>query len=169
MKKFTTMFAVMFMAAMAYGQQVVGVPPSISPSRSDSGILSDVLNVPEAMPLGPYDLLQQYECQMTAISNDLGEELLQVLAAVQTGELDPDMADYISEHSYEIAVMQFQLLSVLHADLAKSIADAEKEPDEQTPTNDSSPSGSSTALRRTKAQMEHINRNTSTADQGSAE
>jgi hypothetical protein len=164
MNKFTTMFAVMFMAAIAYGQQVVGVPPGVSPSPSDYGLLSDVLNVPEAMPLGPHDLLQQYESQMAAISNDLGAELLQVLAAVQTGELDPDMADYISEHSYEIAVMQFQLLGVLHADLAKSIADAEKGPDEQTPVNDSSPSGSSTALRRTNAQLEQINRNTSAAD-----
>jgi hypothetical protein len=169
MKMFATMFALTLMSAIAYGQQVTGVPLGASPSPSNSGLLSDVLNVPEAMPLGPRDLLQQYESQMAAISNDLGEELSQVLAAVQTGELDPDMADYISEHNYEIAMMQFQLLSVLHGDLTKSIADEEAEPDQQMPANDSSPSGSSTALRQTKAHVEHINRNTSAADQGSAE
>jgi hypothetical protein len=169
MKKFTTMFAVTLMVALAHGQQVAGVPPGVSPSPSDSTPLNDILSMPQVMPLGPYDLLQGYESQMAEISNNLGEELLQVLIAVQNGELDPDMADYISEHNYEVAIMQFRLLTVFHAVLAKSIADAEKGPNEQTPANGSLPSGSSAALSQTRAQLGHINRNTSAADQGSTQ
>lgn len=169
MKNFTTMFAVIFLAAVAYGQQVAGVPPGVSPSPSDADLITELLNAPQVMPFGPYDLLQQYESQMTAISQGFGEELLQVLVAVQNGELNPDMADYISEHNYQIAMMQFQLLSVLHADLAKSIADAEGEPDQQRPANGASSSNGSTALRLTKTKMGQINRNTSAADQGSGQ
>lgn len=168
MKNFTTVFASILISATAYGQQVTGVPPGVSPSQSDS-TLNDVLNLPQAMPLGPYDLLQEYESQMAAISDNLGEELLKVLVAVQNGELEPDMADYISEHNYELAMMQFRLLTVLHADLAKSITNAGNNPGDRKPANDALPPGSSTALRRAKAQTQHINRNTSAANRGSTQ
>jgi hypothetical protein len=162
MKKFT-MFAVIFAATIAYGQQVAGVPSGVSQSPNDSVLLNDVLNVPSVTPLGPYDLLQQYDSQMMAISQHLGEELLQVLVEVQNDGLDPDTADYVSEHNYELAMMQFQLLSVLHADLAKSIANAEKEPGEQAPTNYALPSDSNAALRQAKTHIGHPNRNISAA------
>ena len=166
MKKLSTMLVMIFLAAVAYGQQIADVPPIAPPAPGDDNLITDVLNAPHVMPLGPYDLLQQYENQMAAISQEFGEELLQVLAEVQNDELDPDMANYISEHNYESAMMQFQLLSILHADLAKSIANAEKESDERIPAKHASPSSSGPDRQQTKTYKGQVSHYASAIDQG---
>jgi hypothetical protein len=147
------MFVMIFVAALGFGQDSKDVRPGVPVLPSDSTVLTDILNAPPVMPVGPEQLLQDYERQMTAISRQLEGALSEVLDGVQSGELDPDAADYISVQSYHAAMMRYELLSVLHADLAKKIADAAEQADadaEDQHAFDPSPSAAA-ALRRARA------------------
>jgi hypothetical protein len=122
----TLMISVMtLVAAIAQGQQVEGVPPGLPTSPKAAVALNEILKATPVMPVGPDQLLQIYERQMTDISRQLGSALTEVLESVRNGDLDPDVADFISKQTYDVAMMRYELLSVLHADLAKKIADSD--------------------------------------------
>ena|SRR5438067_2929078 len=76
--------------------------------------LEEVLNVPSAAPLGPRDLIAEYESGMTDIGNRMSSDLANISQAVQKKELTREQAEDIIEERYQLAMMQFELLSALH-------------------------------------------------------
>jgi len=86
--------------------------------------LQEVMSVPSASPLGPRDVIAQYESGMTDIGNRMASDLASISEAVQKKQLTREQAEDIIGERYQLAMMQFQLLSALHdiavEDLAQS-------------------------------------------------
>lgn len=97
-----------------------------------SNTLEEVLSVPSAAPLGPRDLIAQYESGMSDIGNRMSSDLASISEAVQKKELTGEEAEAIIGERYKLAMMQFQLLSALHdmvvEDLAQSSATTQANP-----------------------------------------
>ena len=84
--------------------------------------LEEVLNTPSAVPRGPRDLIAEYESGMTDIGNRMSSDLANISQAVQNKELSREQAEYIIGERYQLAMMQFQLLSALHDMLVEDLA-----------------------------------------------
>jgi len=103
------------------------------------GGISSVLAVKPEIPLGPNDVLKGYENGMTAIAERISAELASISQAVRLGHITRDQADYLTQQRYQLAVMQYQVLSTLHDSLAHDVARASgpsprSPPDERSPT-----------------------------------
>ena len=84
--------------------------------------LKQVLTAPSATPRGPRDLIAEYESGMTDIGNRMSSDLANISQAVQKKELTREQAEYIIGERYQLAMMQFQLLSALHDILVEDLA-----------------------------------------------
>jgi hypothetical protein len=84
--------------------------------------VTDVLAQDEVIPRGPTDVLNDYENQMTAVSEWLTGQLGAILQAVDRGELTREQGEYFIGERYETATMQFQLMRARYAILAHEIA-----------------------------------------------
>ena len=93
--------------------------------------LTDVLAAPSAAPRGPKDVIDDYETEMAAITERFSSRLATIAASVQDGELTSEEGQKISAEEYEMAQMQFELLStwreMLEQDLARRTPDAERD------------------------------------------
>lgn len=97
-----------------------------------SNALTNVLAAPSAAPRGPQELLQDYETGMTFITQQFSAKIAAIAGAVQRGELSREQGENISAEQYEIAQMQFDLLSALHEMLAQDLARATAAPQSAT-------------------------------------
>lgn len=84
--------------------------------------LADVMAVPEALPRGPKDLLEDYEAEMSAITQRFSATILVIASAVQSGELTSEQGQKISAEQYQTAQMQFELLGAWRAMLEHDLA-----------------------------------------------
>jgi Spy/CpxP family protein refolding chaperone len=101
----------------------VPVPQLIATSEaSTSESLAAVLSIPSPTPRGPKDLLQDYEAGMAAIAQEFSGRLVAIAGAVQRGELSREQGEEISGEQYQLAEMQFGLLSTLRELLAQDLA-----------------------------------------------
>ena len=99
------------------------------------------MSVPSAAPLGPRELIAQYESGMTDIGNRMASDLASISEAVQKKELSREQAEDIIGERYQLAMMQFQLLSALHDIAVENLAQSStaanasptKSPATQTP------------------------------------
>jgi hypothetical protein len=101
--------------------------------------ISSLLEVKAEIPLGPNDVLKGYENGMTAIAERISAELASISQAVRLGHITRDQADYLTQQRYQLAVMQYQVLSTLHDSLAHDMAQASgpsprSPPDERSAT-----------------------------------
>jgi hypothetical protein len=112
------------------------VPPQ------DNAVLTEVLRVEPQLPRGPTDILEDYETEMANITNQMSHELGAICEAIAKGQIPRDQGEYLARERYQIATMQFQLLSALHAILEQSVAQASAP---QT-KDDPSPTGQSLVL-----------------------
>ena len=112
-------------STFASGKQLI--PDSASPPRVKIVVdslpepLRTVLAMPPTLPLGPADLLHGYEDDMRAISARFVNELAVVSKAFTERHMSRDQAEQLSEERYLVAMMQFELLSALHAQLEQEI------------------------------------------------
>jgi hypothetical protein len=109
-----------------------------APQTSGEGI-SSLLAVKPEIPLGPNDVLKGYENGMTAIAERISAELASISQAVRLGHITRDQADYLTQERYQLAVIQYQVLSTLHDSLAHDMAQASSlsprsPPDERSAT-----------------------------------
>jgi Spy/CpxP family protein refolding chaperone len=93
-----------------------------APAASEA--LSNVLAVPSATPRGPQDLLQDYEAGMALITQQFSGKVAAIAGAVQRGELSREQGEDISAEQYQMAQMQFDLLSALREMLDQDLARA---------------------------------------------
>jgi hypothetical protein len=86
--------------------------------------LADVMAAPEALPRGPKEVLEDYETEMSAITQTFSATLLIIAGAVQRGELTSEQGQKLSAEQYQVAQMQFELLgawsSMLEHDLVSA-------------------------------------------------
>ncbi len=99
-------------------------PESILASTSvqSNPVLSDSLK-PE-MPLGPQDILKSYEIAMSLVADKTSADLSVIVQAQRTNQITREQAEYLLQQSYQIAMMQYQVLSALHDVLKHDIDDA---------------------------------------------
>jgi Spy/CpxP family protein refolding chaperone len=90
----------------------------------DNAVLTEVLRVEPQLPRGPNDILEDYEAEMAKITSRMSHELGEICEAMAKGELPSEQGEYLARERYQIATMQFQLLSALHAILEQSVAQA---------------------------------------------
>jgi Spy/CpxP family protein refolding chaperone len=90
----------------------------------DNSVLTEVLTVEPQLPRGPDDILEDYETEMANITSHMSHDLGEICQAIANGELSREQGEYLARERYQIATMQFQLLSALHAILEQSVAQA---------------------------------------------
>ena len=104
-------------------------PPSVklvlSGTRPNGdAIITQLLDVPVEIPLGPIDVLKGYESAMTAIADTTVTALNGISQAVLEGQITSEEAEYLTQERYEVSIMQYHVLSTLHAGLEHDIAQA---------------------------------------------
>jgi hypothetical protein len=106
----------------------LGPPPVqyvlASTQGKTNATISAIVDVRPETPLGPIDVLKGYENAMTAIANRISNELSGISQAVRMGQIIREEAEYLTQQRYQLAVMQYQVLSTLHDSLEHDVAQA---------------------------------------------
>ncbi len=88
---------------------------------SDPSAIAAILATESQVPLGPRDVLRNYEQEMASVSRSTCTELAQIAQAAREGQLSREQAEYLIGERYHLGMMQFQLLSTLHQILEHEI------------------------------------------------
>jgi len=81
-----------------------------------------VLATPVGAPMGPKDLLQEYELEMAAVTQKFSATLEVIAQAVQRGQLTTEQGQELSAEQYHLAKMQFEVLSAWREMLQQDLA-----------------------------------------------
>ncbi len=130
-----------FLAVISY--VAVAQPTRAQPTRKDADIepprletnpvktasqfnqvMADVLAINPEIPLGPLDVLKDYEQGMALVAQNLSAELATILQAQQANQISREQAEFLIQERYQVAMMQHQVLSGLHEALERDIAEA---------------------------------------------
>jgi len=85
---------------------------------------SDLIALKPEMPLGPQDVLKSYEIAMSLVADKTSADLSVIVQAQRTNQITREQAEYLLLQSYQMAMMQYQVLSALHDVLKHDIDDA---------------------------------------------
>src|ERR1700688_3013019 len=100
-------------------------PPRVTIARASSDNAHTpayLLETDPVVPRGPRDVLRDYELEMASIAGRLSVDLGAISNAVRTGQITRERREYFGGQLYDVAMMQFQLFSALHAMLEADIA-----------------------------------------------
>jgi hypothetical protein len=100
----------------------------IAPASSD---LTQILDMHPQIPLGPPDIINDYESAKFSIYQRLSQELTVISKAVAEGQIKREQGEDLSRERYELAMMQFEVLSACEAMLEEDMDHAESEQDHQ--------------------------------------
>jgi ribulose bisphosphate carboxylase small subunit len=87
-------------------------------------VLSDLLALTPETPLGPRDVLKSYEIAMSLVADKTSSDFSVIVQAQQANQITRDQAEYLLQQGYQIAMMQYQVLSALHDVLKHDIDQA---------------------------------------------
>lgn len=93
-------------------------PPHVTMARASADTadrLGNLVVINPVVPRGPRDVLRIYELEMASIAERLSTNLGTISNAVTTGQITREQGEYVSAELYQVAMMQFQLFSALHA------------------------------------------------------
>jgi len=101
-------------------------PESILASTSmHSNLIPPDLTAPKPeRPLGPQDVLKSYEIAMSMVAEKTSADFSVIVQAKQTNQITREQAEYLLQQSYQMAMMQYQVLSALHDVLKHDIDEA---------------------------------------------
>ena len=106
-------------------------PDAPRPERILSGtsmhsdpVLSDLVAIQPEMPLGPQDVLKSYEIAMSLVTDKTSADFSGIVQAQQTNQITREQAEYLLQQRYQMAMMQYQVLSALHDVLKHDIDEA---------------------------------------------
>jgi hypothetical protein len=123
----TLLVATLALSAVAQNKGQPG-PPAFSKITAhlagDAPHIIAILATQPREPLGPSDILKNYEQGMTFISQRTYVELAQIAVAARRGQISRDEAEYLTQESFQLGIIQFQLLNTLHQILEHDIAKA---------------------------------------------
>ncbi len=87
-------------------------------------VLSDLIALKPQMPLGPQDVLKSYEIAMSLVADKTSADFSVIVQAQQTNQITREQAEYLLQLRYQMAMMQYQVLSALHDVLKHDIDEA---------------------------------------------
>jgi len=87
-------------------------------------VLSELIAVKSEMPLGPQDVLKSYEIAMSLVAERTSADFSVIVQAQQANQITREQAEYLLQQSYQMAMMQYQVLSALHDVLKHDIDEA---------------------------------------------
>jgi len=90
--------------------------------ENDAAELADVLAMQAPVPLGPPDLLKQYEQAMASTAQGFNAVVSQIADAVQQKKITEEQGEYLCKEAYQVAMMRFQVFSGLHDMLADQLS-----------------------------------------------
>jgi hypothetical protein len=93
-------------------------------SMQSNAVLSDVIARKPEMPLGPQDILKSYEIAMSLVVEKTSADFSVIVRTQQANQISGEQAEYLLLQSYQIAMMQYQVLSALHDVLKHDIDEA---------------------------------------------
>jgi len=93
-------------------------------SMETNPVLPDLIALKPQMPLGPQDVLKSYEIAMSMVADKTSADFSVIVQAQQTNQITREQAEYLLQQSYQIAMMQYQVLSALHDVLKHDIDEA---------------------------------------------
>lgn len=107
--------------------QADALPPEsilASTSMQSNPVLSDLTAINPQTPLGPQDVLKSYEIAMGMVVDKTSADFSVIVQAKQTKQITREQAEYLLQQSYQMAMMQYQVLSALHDVLKHDIDEA---------------------------------------------
>jgi hypothetical protein len=111
-------------------------------SMQSNPVLSDLTALKPERPLGPQDVLKSYEIAMSMVAEKTSADFSVIVQAQQADQIAREKAEYLLQQSYQMAMMQYQVLSALHDVLNHDIDEAA----EQQPRQSLKTTGSDTVL-----------------------
>ena len=93
-------------------------------SMQSNSAVSDLLAIKPEMPLGPQDVLKSYEIAMGLVADKTSTDFSIVVQAQRANQITREQAEYLLQQSYQMAMMQYQVLSALHDVLKHDIDEA---------------------------------------------
>ena len=96
------------------GQQSASSDSVMATVSSDTSTITAILAIEPQVPLGPRDVLRNYEQEMAFVSDRTCTELAQIAQAAREGQISREQAEYFSGERYHLGIMRFQLLSTMH-------------------------------------------------------
>ena len=93
-------------------------------SMQSNSAVSDLIALKPEMPLGPQDVLKSYEIAMSMVADKTSADFSVIVQAKQTNQITREQAEYLLQQSYQMAMMQYQVLSALHDVLKHDIDEA---------------------------------------------
>ena len=93
---------------------------SVQPSPA----LSDLMARQPEMPLGPQDVLKSYEIAMSLLADKTSADFNVIVQAQQANQITREQAETLLAERYQVAMMQYQVLSALHDVLKHDIDEA---------------------------------------------
>src|SRR6476620_7121937 len=73
----------------------------------------DLIALKPEMPLGPQDVLKSYEIAMSMLAEKTSADCFVIVQARQQNQITRAQAEYLLQQSYQVAMMQYQVLSAL--------------------------------------------------------
>ena len=87
-------------------------------------VLSDLVSFQPEMPLGPQDVLKSYEITMSLVADKTSSDFAVIVQAQQANQITREQAEYLLQQRYQMAMLQYQVLSALHDVLKHDIDEA---------------------------------------------
>jgi hypothetical protein len=86
----------------------------VGSSVQSNSVLFDLIALKPEMPLGPQDVLKSYEVAMNMVADKTSADFLVIVQAQHANQITRQQAEYLLQQSYQMAIMQYQVLSALH-------------------------------------------------------
>ena len=89
-----------------------------------NGVVSDLIAFKPEVPLGPLDLLKSYEIAMSLLVEKTSTDFSIIVQTQQANQISREEAEYLLQQRYQVAMMQYQVVSALHDVLKHDIDEA---------------------------------------------
>jgi hypothetical protein len=94
-------------------------PPALERILANTGSqadarLAELIAVKAELPLGPTDVLKEYQQAMALIAQSMSADVANISRAQEANQISREQAEYLIGERYQIAMMQYQVLSALH-------------------------------------------------------
>jgi hypothetical protein len=104
-------------------------PPAVesilaAASTQSNPVVPDLTVLKPEMPLGPQDVLKSYEIAMDLLADKTSSDFLAIVQAQQANQITREQAEYLIQRRYQVAMMQYEVLSALHDVLKHDIDEA---------------------------------------------
>jgi hypothetical protein len=119
-------------AAQPKKKSIQGEAPPLESMLADTGmqsnpVLSDLIAIKPEMPLGPQDVLKSYEIAMSLVADKTSADFSVIVQAQQANQITREQAEYLLQQRYQMAMMQYQVLSALHDVLKHDMEEASQQ------------------------------------------